>query len=376
MRKLLQHNMVTLIPEGDLPRTSQGKLLTGGFFCVKKNELEDRLIYDRRPENATMEQLRWAKLPSGACFARLLLEPDEFLRGSGDDLRTYFYSLALPDDWIRYNSVGRRVAPAVVAEWGGDPSIPHRMAMRVLGMGDINACCIAQGVHEHVLQTHTVLSPQSKLVYGEPLPDSRILEGAYLDDLLVVHRMATGAPIPQDGSFQPPPVQDGDADVQQIAKAEQAYEAAGLQRAPAKSFRGKVHFKAWGAEIDGVAGVVGAPLQMRRQVWSLVMAVVKEGRSTKVILQRLLGYICFCFQFRREFYSLQHHIYKLLEDMPEVGAVVLPSFILDELRSMALHLPFCSWKMRRQFKPSVLATDATPTSGVTGFGDGHWNWLG
>ena len=88
-RKLLSTGMAQLVCEQDLPRTSDGKLLCGGLFCVGKDEQHDRLIYDRRPENSTMPHLGWEALPSGACFVRLLLEPNEFLRGSGDDLKNF-----------------------------------------------------------------------------------------------------------------------------------------------------------------------------------------------------------------------------------------------------------------------------------------------
>ena len=363
VRKLLKHKMITLVKEDDLPRNEAGKLLTGGFFCVKKSESEDRLIYDRRPENATMERLNWSRLPSGACFARLLLEPNEFLRGSGDDLRTYYYSLALPTNWIKYNSVGRRVDPKIVLEWGGDPKVAYRPAMRVLGMGDTNACCIAQGVHEHILEQNGLLSPETKLVHGSPVPQSELLEGAYLDDLLVCYKKSVDHPIPLDGSFVPPQVSPDDPDMVQTRKAEVGYERAGLDRALHKSFRAQCNFKAWGAEVDGVLGLVGSPVETRRQIWVLIFKVIKEGKTSKGILQRLMGYVCFCFQYRREFYALQHHIYKWMETIQEGVLVSIPAFILDELRSMALHLPFCTWKMRRQFGRELVATDATPTSG-------------
>ena len=68
MRQGWYEPMVVLLPEKDLPSDSQGNFLCGGFFCVPKNELEDRLIFDRRPENATMERVIWAELPAGACF--------------------------------------------------------------------------------------------------------------------------------------------------------------------------------------------------------------------------------------------------------------------------------------------------------------------
>ena len=67
-RRLLEADMATLVPERGLPRNRAGELMPGGLFCVARNQTEDRLIFDRRPENSTMERLRWARLPAGSCF--------------------------------------------------------------------------------------------------------------------------------------------------------------------------------------------------------------------------------------------------------------------------------------------------------------------
>ena len=174
LRRLLAAKMVELVPESDLPRRQDGRLLLGGLFAVRKNDEEDRLIFDRRPENATMDRLDWAKLPAGACFCRLLLADNEILRGSGDDLRNYYYTLALPPEWIRFNGFGRRVDKDLLAEAGCDPSVPHRACLRVLGTGDVNACAIAQATHEAVLQSEGLLSPDSTLVM-----ESRFLPGGF-----------------------------------------------------------------------------------------------------------------------------------------------------------------------------------------------------
>lgn len=363
VKRLLDSKMVDLVPESELPRRNDGSLLTGGFFCVKKNNDEDRLIYDRRPENATMSRLDWAKLPSAACLTRVLLDPHEYLRGSGDDLRNYYYALALPPQWVKYNSVGRRVDPKIVSQYGGDPSKPYRVALRVLGMGDTNACDIAQGVHEWVLENAGLLSPSTKMIYGQAVPQGDLLEGAYLDDLLVLFRKRMDFVIPQDGSFIPPPIQEDDLDAVQTRAAEQGYLEAGLRRAEHKSFRGEVNFKAWGASVDGISGKVGCPLNVRRQVWKLLWQVTCEGKCTKNILQKLLGYVCFIFQFRREFYALQHHIYKYVDSMPGGKCVRLPAFVIDEIRSIMLHIPFSVWNMRRELSEKILATDAAPTAG-------------
>ncbi|CAE7910725.1 unnamed protein product, partial [Symbiodinium necroappetens] len=175
--RLLATQMAVLVPEAELPRDSQGCLLTGGLFSVPKNSEEDRLIYDRRPENGTMPKLDWA---------------------------------------------------------------------RVLGMGDVNGCAIAQGV--------------------------------YLDDLLITAKVRLSSPVPLDDSFQPLEPREDDEDVVKVKLAEEAYDEAGLQRAVHKEFRMLTTFRAWGAHVDGVKGRVGAPLEVRRQVWKLISAIVRAGR--------------------------------------------------------------------------------------------------
>ena len=358
--KLLATGMAVLVPESELPRRGDGRLLTGGLFGVSKNSSEDRLIHDRRPENSTMPRLDWASLPSGACYTRMLLQPNEYLRGSGDDLRNYYYALKLPENWIKYNSVGRRVDKSLVATYGGDPSIPYRLCFRVLGMGDTNGCAIAQATHEAVLKSAGLLSPEVTLKYGDPVPKSDLWEGVYLDDLLITLRMKVQEAVPLDGTFVPPPPQESDPDVQQVRSAEEAYDKAGLQRAIHKSFRMLCQFRAWGAEVDGVTGKVGAP---RREVWKLISLVVRLGWATKNVLEKINGFICFIFQYRREMFSLQHHIYKYVADLPQDRWCRLPGHIRDELRSVALHLPWATWNMRRSLSCSLLATDAAPTSG-------------
>ena len=77
--KLLSTGVAVRVAEDDLPRDQAGQLMQGDLFAVSKNEDEDRLIFDRRP-------------PSAACFTRTLLEPNQCLRGSGDDLRNFYYT--------------------------------------------------------------------------------------------------------------------------------------------------------------------------------------------------------------------------------------------------------------------------------------------
>ena len=303
----------------------------------------------------------------------MLLKPWEYLRGSGSDLRNYYFALKLPENWIRYNAVGRRVSDEVARDFGGQKGLHYRACFRVLGMGDRNACDIAQATHEAVLEKAGLLGSSTKLVYGDHAPTSNIWEGVYLDDLLVVQRCSMERDVALDGTFLPPTPDPNDEDQLRMSRAEIAYEQAGLKRATHKDFRGETFFRAWGAEVSGVEGHVGAPLKFRQETWSLICRVVKFGFCSKKILQKILGYICFIFQYRRELYSLQHHIYKFVQGLPTSGWRPIPGFILDELRSIGLHLAFAVWDMRRPLSETLVSTDATPSSGGGSACGGEWS---
>ena len=361
--KLLTTRMAVLVREDVLPRGPEGHLLSGGLFAVPKNEAEDRLIFDRRPENATMMRLDWGSLPSAACYTRMLLGDTQYLRASGDDLRNFYYTLRFPEKWVRYNSFGRRVDPEVVQRHGGDRSVPYRLCFRVLGMGDRNGCAIAQATHEAILKKGGLLEPQETLVYGKAAPSRDLWQGVYIDDLLISYRKTLKYPIPLDGSFIPPLAEADDPDMKLVKAAEDIYDKANLKRALHKAFRAECSFKAWGAEVCGIRGRVGAPKKIRQQVWYLISLIVESGWACKGVLEKVNGFLAFAFLFRRELFCLQHRIYTYVSKMPDAKWVRLPSYVVDELHSLSLHLVFAEWDMRYKLSSSILATDATPTSG-------------
>lgn len=237
------------------------------------------------------------------------------------------------------------------------------MCFKVLGMGDTNACDIAQAVHEHILQKAGVLSPKHILQYGRAPPQKTRWEGVYLDDLLVAQICRTPDGRALDADFKPPAIHSDDEDYQAIQAAREAYLQAGLKRAEHKAFTGECNFKAWGAEISGVRGQVAAPLHMRRDLWKLIASLLRGGCATKELLQRILGYCCFCLQYRRELFALLHRSFSYVSQLESNQWRRLPADIADELRSVALHLPVARWNMRRTINSVLTATDATPSSG-------------
>ena len=98
--------------------------------------------------NAGEHRLNWARLPLGPMLARIVLRDDEGIRGSGDDLTSYFYQLGQIESMLPRNAFGRRVREDIVKKHGGEPGVAYRCALRGIPMGDHNARMdIASGKH-------------------------------------------------------------------------------------------------------------------------------------------------------------------------------------------------------------------------------------
>ena len=65
---------------------------------MAKDDDNDRLIYDWRPLNHLERRFAWVSLPSAAQLQRIILAPDEGVRGSGDDLRGFYSQLRHEDN--------------------------------------------------------------------------------------------------------------------------------------------------------------------------------------------------------------------------------------------------------------------------------------
>ncbi len=89
-RMLCESGMAELVPESEVPRGRGNRKLLSGLFSVPHKIEKDRLIIDRRPQNATERRLGWSDLPHGTLFTRLRLGPSQAVRASIDDISCYF----------------------------------------------------------------------------------------------------------------------------------------------------------------------------------------------------------------------------------------------------------------------------------------------
>ncbi len=80
---LLKSGMAKVVRKSLIAKSQDGRTLIGGLFSVLHKLLLDRLIFDRRLQNACEFRLRWARLLLGAMFVRIILKRGFHLRGSG-----------------------------------------------------------------------------------------------------------------------------------------------------------------------------------------------------------------------------------------------------------------------------------------------------
>jgi hypothetical protein len=194
------------------------------------------------------------------------------------------------------------------------------------------------------------------MAYGKPAPRSRLWQCLYRDDLLVVFRARLAA-----GLSTAPEATDADAML--LRRTEVAYANAGLERAMGNSFRYSTSFKAWGADVDGLAGRICAGADRRLRPMRALSVLLRDGCAHKRLFEKFLGHCGFVFSSKRHMLSIFHRAYRVVNSMPDGKWVKLDSDILDEFRAALMHTPFAFCSLRAPLGETLWATDATPTSG-------------
>ena len=187
VQRLLREGAASLVEEHDVacdPRTfpaiREHRLLST-WFAIYYSSNKQRLINDRRRINATEMRLHRVVWPMGAQLGQLVVKPCEAVRGSLIDLVSYYWQLK-NEQAVHRNCVGRRWPGHLLSEFGARRDRHYFIGMRVLTMGNQNACEIAHQTHAGVLRAGGNLAPGRLIQHRKPLPHSKLIEGLIIDD--------------------------------------------------------------------------------------------------------------------------------------------------------------------------------------------------
>jgi len=350
-RKLLEAGMAEVIPASSVPVVG-GRPVVAGLFSVPHKPESDRLIIDRRGSNMLERRLHWARLPSGSQLGLIRIPKGQVLRGSGDDLSSFFYLLENPPATRRFCAVGRKFRGSDEPALGLAPSGEYYLALRVWAMGDHNSVDVAQACHEDVLRAGGAYKFDSILTYGDPLPATGLFQGIYIDDLAVM------ALVDREVAFAKRP----GPDTALVQRARACYERVRWPTAPKKAYTHEPRFTTWGVEVDGVEGWAGVSAAKRLQLTMLTGLVLALGRGTPAMFRSLVGSYIHPFGLKRCCMCCFGRVFNWIEGLEPGRAGRIPHDIREELGVASLLVLLAKANLRAQVSTRIYCSDATPAA--------------
>ena len=255
---LMECGLCCALPREEVFDTGSGPLLNG-MFGVTKNEVVDgievyRLIMNLVPFNTISEPLSGgvATLPAWSSMSPFFLQPNERLLISSEDVRCFFYTMAVPGDWVKYLAFNK-VIP--------DGSLPAHLKGRecylaslVLPMGYLNSVSLAQHVHRnlvlasgrHLPEVSGVNCPQGELRKDLAFPDCEPRWRVYLDNYDLLERVEATQLVDVEGTEAPG-----------VAALKAEYDCWQVPRNLKKSVARSSLAELQGAQVDGILGAQG-----------------------------------------------------------------------------------------------------------------------
>ena len=330
-----------------------------GLFAAPKNLTRDRLILDARPANMADKALqKWCKsMASAAILSDIVLEDDEILIASGEDLRDFFYQFHVGEERARRNAFADPLTLDEAAYvFGTAPAgwpEPIYCGLCALAKGDQNACEFAQCAHLALMLRAGVVEPHEMLSTQGDVPRGLMSVGVIIDDLVLLEKMLCK-------DF--PGVESGlrrTLSDERLDKALQAYAGCKLEVNLKKEFRNQTDARFWGIELDGKKGLVrGSSLRM----WPLVVITARVamlGLCTVSLLEALAGSWVALLSVRRRLMSVMNSSIEGVAITDQTTVLRLSDVIIDELWCLVLLGSLAVSNLRAQHTPFITATDAS-----------------
>ena len=332
-----------------------------GLFAVPKDLEKDRLIMDCRPAN--MKELglnHWCGcMANASLLGGIELGEDEDLLMSGQDIKDFFYQFVVSKRRCARNCLAVHLtAEELESIFPGAkaPSTGGFVGLSTMAMGDLCAVEFAQSAHLAVLLGCRGLFPHELLRLRAPVPRGLLSIGVVIDDLVLLEKT----------------LKKNNKDCSSLSlagermdKIRQAYADVGLPTNPAKEFCDSASSKFWGAEVDGVAGIVRPSSTRFWPLFVITCRVCCLGLSTFSLLESLAGSWVSILMFRRRCLSAMGEVFEAAACGASSDSVLrLSPSLRDELLSCAILGSLCYINLRAKTLGTFRATDASDWGGA------------
>ena len=292
-------------------------------------------------------------LPSWAGMTPYLLEDEQVLVMSSEDIRCFFYLFEVPVSWRPFMAFNKPVPQHVV---GDGVYEPHYLASRVLPMGFLNSVSVAQHVHRRIarMSLHGLqpsLGPQCELRKDRPFTVAQWVYRIYLDNFDALEQMDPLMAARVRGEVSA-----------EVLALRGGYQHWGLPRHPKKAVQQETIAEIQGAVVDGVTGMVKPKPNKVLKYAELAWSLLQDGRASQKQLQIVCGGLVYCSMFRRPLLGMLNKVWSFvvgLSSEPPVVRKELPQSVKFELCRFLCALPLAQMNLRTPVLGGVTASDAS-----------------
>ena len=361
---LVSAGVCCFLEEDQVFNTGSGQLLNGLFGVSKEDWTPDgteicRLIMNLVPLNNICQPLGGDidTLPSWSMMSPFFLQPNENLLISSEDVKCFFYTMAVPRCWVKFLAFNKLVP---------DDCLPVDLkgrniylASQVLPMGFLNSVSLAQNVHRNLVKLSSqgaphVNTPESELRKDRPFTVANPTWRVYLDNYDLLEKVQATGMVEVEGS-----VPAG------VLALRHEYGVWQVPRNEKKAVERSAHAELQGATVDGVRGIAFPKESKLTKYLSLALTLCGQQMVSQRQVQVVCGGLVYFSMFRRPTLGSLNAVWKFIESFKPGGVQWRPLPVdcrLEILRFISF-LPLIRMDFRLQMHPMVTCSDASTTGG-------------
>lgn len=359
---LVKAGVCTYLTKEELFQGPNGPLLNG-LFGVTKEEFKDgvevfRLIMNLIPLNSLCQGISGdvQTLPSWSLMNPFFLQPHEQLLISSEDVRCFFYVMAVPPSWWPFLAFNKRVPAQVLPSEMREEEV--YLASRVLPMGFLNSVSLAQHVHRNLVLASsgndgTLNRPEEELRKDRPMSGTNPNWRVYLDNYDLLERVEnTGAVDLLQGTAAP-----------QVLALREQYEVWGVPRNEKKAAERQLVAEVQGACVDGRRGLAFPKEQKLSKYITATFALLEQTMVTQRQMQVVCGGLVYIAMFRRQLLGALNSVWKFISIFSGGEARPLPPDCRLELARFISFVPLARMDFRLPMHSMVTCSDASSDGG-------------
>ena len=321
-RGLVKSGVCTFLEESEVFRMGDELLLNGLFGVSKEDWTAEgteiyRLIMNLVPLNAICRPMAGdvETLPSWGAMSPFFLQPSENLLVSSEDVKCFFYTMRVPEAWVKFLAFNKAVPDEALPE--GLRGQKVYLASRVLPMGFLNSVSLAQHLHRNLVSWSLAGTPVESGEQNAPelelRKDRSFSVGnpnwrVYLDNYDLLERVESTSMVDMEGTVAPG-----------VLALRQEYPRWQVPRNEKKAVQRSGHCEMQGATIDGVAGLAYPRESKLCRYFALGMRLAQAGKGTQKQWQVVCGGLVYFSMFRRPLLGSLNAVWRHIEGFNQAG---------------------------------------------------------